>query len=466
MFAPMPIPARADATSAPVLAMALLVVAAVALAWSNAWPGAFQFDDYAVIVDEPRVHGFAAWWYALPGLRPLLKASYVLSWKLGGGDPVAFLAVNVALHAANALLVLALARRLLPWIAPDIAVDTPRANVAALAAALVFALHPAQTESVTYLSGRSGSLMALCWLSALLCWLRGAPAARAGALALFVAAMAVKETALSWPCVVLVIEVLRRGSFRAAARATLAPFAIAVACVAVMAGVPIYTRLAAASLGTRGPLANLAAQVDGIAYLVGGPLLTLRTNIDPQIDVTAFTPLWWARAVVCVAALAFAFASLRRDRRGSVRRPLAGLAIAWFALVIAPTNSLVARFDLANDRQLYLALVGPALAIGVVAARWRASVALVAILASVLATATLLRNRDYATEIALWQATARASPARSRVFNNLGYALQQAGRADEAASAYRRALALDPHDYKARANLDWLRLQRGSTPGR
>jgi Flp pilus assembly protein TadD len=52
------------------------------------------------------------------------------------------------------------------------------------------------------------------------------------------------------------------------------------------------------------------------------------------------------------------------------------------------------------------------------------------------------------------------------VFNNLGYALQQAGRAGEAASAYRRALELDPHDYKARANLEWLRLQRGSTPGR
>ena len=59
--APMSIPSRAETGPVSPLAIALLVVAAIALAWSNVWPGTFQFDDYAVIVDEPRVHGFAAW---------------------------------------------------------------------------------------------------------------------------------------------------------------------------------------------------------------------------------------------------------------------------------------------------------------------------------------------------------------------------------------------------------------------
>lgn len=431
----------------------LVVIAAIAIAWLNAWPGTFQFDDYAVIVGEPRVHGLAAWWSSLPGLRPLLKASYVLSWQAGSGHPTAFLAFNVAVHAINALLVFALARQLIASIAADIAADAWRANAAAIGAALVFALHPAQTESVTYISGRSTSLMAMFWLAALLCWLRGTRVARACALLSFVIAVAVKETALSWPLAVLLVEGMRRASWRDALRAAALPFAFAGACLVAVALVPGYQRLALASIATRAPLANLAAQVDGILWLIAHPLLALRSNIDPQVDVTFPAPRWWAKAALLLGAASFAFASLQRDASGRLRRPLAGMAIAWFALAVAPTNSLVARFDIANDRQLYLALAGPALAIGIAAARWRHGATMTALLCVTLAAATLARNRDYASEVALWQASARASPAKARVFNNLGYALQQQGRIDEARAAYRRALALDPRDYKARANL-------------
>ncbi len=77
--------------------------------------------DHRVIVDNPRVHDWAAWWASMPGIRPLLKASYTLSWTMGGGAPLAFHAFNVACHAASACLVFALARRwtdgspVMPW---------------------------------------------------------------------------------------------------------------------------------------------------------------------------------------------------------------------------------------------------------------------------------------------------------------------------------------------------------------
>ena len=103
---------------------------------------------------------------------------------------------------------------------------------------------------------------------------------------------------------------------------------------------------------------------------------------------------------------------------------------------------------------LTVALVGPALVIAGCAMRlprrsWIVATAVVAVL---LGAATVLRNRDYATEVTLWEATARTSPHKARVWNNLGWAWQQAGRIEDAKRAYDRAIELDPDFWKARLN--------------
>ena len=137
------------------------------------------------------------------------------------------------------------------------------------------------------------------------------------------------------------------------------------------------------------------------------------------------------------------------------RQPWVGVGLLWFFLHLLPTNSLLPRNDLANDRQLYLALIGPAWLAVVALQRWlpRPAPAVVALLALVLGTATAVRNLDYRSEVALWQATAAHSPNKARAWNNLGYAHQQAGQASAAAVAYRRALTIDPAHVQARSNL-------------
>ncbi len=214
--------------------MLAVVVAAVAIAWANAFPGTFQFDDYAVIVDNPAVQRWTAFFASMPGIRPMLKASYALSWTTGGGTPTAFVAFNVAIHAANAVLVLLLTARVLALAAPEL---RPRAGIA-LVTALLFALHPAQTEAVTWIAGRATSLSAFFCLVAIVAWLRGDDRAttsptseatpvggafeaaagrvargsgwRAAAMAAFVAALAVKETAVTVPFALLLLEAVRR----------------------------------------------------------------------------------------------------------------------------------------------------------------------------------------------------------------------------------------------------------------
>ena len=87
-------------------------------------------------------------------------------------------------------------------------------------------------------------------------------------------------------------------------------------------------------------------------------------------------------------------------------QPWYALAILWFLLHLAPTNSILPRLDAANDRQLYLASLGPLALAGFALSplpRWR--MALVAIVALVLGAGTVLRNQDYRSEVALWSDT-------------------------------------------------------------
>ena len=199
------------------------LLAAAFAAYANAFLGSFQFDDFNVIVRQGAVHSLEAWWNSMPGIRPLLKLSYAFSWSAGGGSTFAFHAMNVALHSANALLVWALLQEI--WQRAGIR----EAGFAAFAGALLFALPPANTEAVTYISGRSVSMMAFFYLASVLAYLRGTRAWVSPAL--FVAALATKEVAVTLPFVAVVYNNWGFDTlFRVLAVAALA-ILVAVACL-------------------------------------------------------------------------------------------------------------------------------------------------------------------------------------------------------------------------------------------
>lgn len=433
---------------------AALLCLLVALVYGASLGASFQFDDWNVIVDNPGVHSWSAWWARMPGIRPLLKATYVACWSLQAG-PAGFRVFNIALHAVNALLVLAVVARVL------VAAGTPfgRARAAAWFAAAVFALHPAQTESVTYIAGRSGALMSLFLLLALLAHLQrecGSHPRRwtAAALACFVCAFGAKENAWTLPFTVLALELSRPCHRPGRAWRLAAPyFLVLLAMLLGALAIPGYRTLLQFSLETRTALENLITQVDGQFHLLTRPLLLLDTNLDPDLPArTRWTAELWLPAAVLLGLMTLAVWQWRR-------RPWLGLGIAWYFVQLAATNSVLPRLDVANDRQLYLALSGPAWILGMLLSgltRRRLALALAVGIVALLASATMLRNRDYATEVSLWQATAEASPRKPRVWNNLGYAREIAGDRAGAREAYLRALALDPDYVKARINLSRL----------
>lgn len=443
----------AGSDSAPVQAspglQRLLLILAVAIAYANALGGPFQFDDWNVIADNPAVHSWATWWHYMPGIRPLLKATYTANWTSGAG-PVGFHAVNVLLHAINAMLV----REIVVALAPRLGVSSP---LVPLFAALLFALHPAQTEAVTYISGRSVSLMALflllsVWFHLIAEQCQAPWRWRTLSVVAFMLALAAKENAWALPLVLVVCEAAKPG-FRwgSALRVTAGHWAVLVLLMGVVFCVPAFWRLLGNSLDTRSLGDNLLTQIDGIWYLVTQSLSARVQNIDPDLPVrTAWTTALAIKGAVLLAVLVAGLAQLRS-------RPWFGFGVVWFFVMLLPTNTILPRIDIANDRQLYLALIGPAIIIAVVAERWlpaRWSMAAMAAVCIALGVATVSRNQDYASESSLWRATARHSPAKGRVWNNLGFALEREGMLDEARTAYRRAIDLDPADFRAQMNLD------------
>ena len=79
-----------------------LVAGAALLAYATSFAGGFQFDDWNVIVEEPRVQTLGAWWQSLPAIRPLLKLTFALNLQSGLGL-FGFHLVNVLVHAGAAL---------------------------------------------------------------------------------------------------------------------------------------------------------------------------------------------------------------------------------------------------------------------------------------------------------------------------------------------------------------------------
>jgi tetratricopeptide (TPR) repeat protein len=432
----------------------LLVVLAVGVTYANALQASFQFDDWDVIVRDPRVQGFSAWWASMPGMRPLLKLSYALNHASGLGV-VGFHAGNVLIHAANGLLILYLMHHL------EIQAGH-RASRLALATALIFVLHPVQTEAVTYASGRSTSLSTFFALASLTAWTVGRNNRRHAAMYMYAASpllmllgIATKESAVMVPAVLVLCaaaDVSRPFSWQQVWRQSACHWLLLLAALAAAMLLPAYQHFLATSLATRSITENLIAQVYGIGYLLGQLLNIERMNADPALPVHTTLGL---DGTLVLAGIVFAAGMALLNIR---RYPLPAFAVLWFLLWMAPGNSLLARLDLVNDRQLYTALAGPALLLAAAIhrlGRQQRYLEVMALSAVLLLTGftTHLRNDVYRDEVGFWRNVIAQSPHNARAYNNLGIALAAECDLTRAEAAWRKALAVDPGHVRAAVNL-------------
>ena len=435
------------------------LAALFALAFANSVGGVFQFDDFNVIVDLAVVQNLQNWWAdAGQGIRPLLKLSYTLNW-ISGWDLIGFHAVNLMIHGATIWLVYRLSQE---FLAEKNLLQ--RVPLVPLLSAALFALHPANTEAVTYISGRSSSLMTLLYLSGLLVYAtqstgQGQRRARWLVSMCFVMAMAVKESAVTFPLALFLWDMACGEKWKVSLRKGWTTWAALLMAATYFLCNDAYRASVERSANFNTLAGNAATQAQALLYLFRQWLLPLWLNIDPDLAVQRD----WSHATL---TLGFVLGLLLMTALVGRKRPWISFALAWALLHLLLLYLFVPRLDVANDRQLYLAAWPLCLALMIelqLGLPRRIAAVVVTVLLSGLAMLTFLRNQDYQSEVALWEQTVRVSPGKSRVHGNLGYAYQLAERPVQARLEYLQALRLDPDNVKARLNLRRLNAQKTKT---
>ncbi len=210
----------------------ILVIAAGIWAYHNSLTGPFIFDDLPSISDNRTIRHLWPAWYALSPPhgrgttvegRPVLNFTLAVNYAFDGVKPWGYHVVNLAIHILAGLTLFGIVRRTLRQPALRERFGAV-ANDLALATAVLWIVHPLQTESVTYLSQRAESLMGLFYLLTMYCFIRGTASRSAGPWFIFsivacLLGMATKEVMVSAPLMTLLYDrTFLSGSFREAWR--------------------------------------------------------------------------------------------------------------------------------------------------------------------------------------------------------------------------------------------------------
>jgi hypothetical protein len=214
-----------------------------------------------------------------------------------------------------------------------------------------------------------------------------------------------------------------------------------------------YSPHLARSLAAHDGWSNLVVQINAVFYLLGQWFFPLWLNIDP--DLGAFSTLSKFKLGL-ISSIFIAYFIFRGKLK---RRPWLAFALGWVLIHLFLVYLITPRLDIANERQLYLISWPLLMALVVEMTIFLTSRQLTMVTAVLLIAAsmlTIMRNLDYRSEVALWQATVKLSPNKSRVHNNLGYAYFLAGQPDKARQHYLKALVLDSQNFRASYNLEVL----------
>jgi protein O-mannosyl-transferase len=503
----------------PVLALIILAI----LAYANALANGFVLDDIPIIVENPLVRSvgnigsiFSSNYWNRGGAgiafdptlyRPLTVVTYAIDFTLWGGNPTAFHATNVVLHAATTVLV------------SLVAVELLGSSAAALLAAAIFAVHPIHVEAVTGIVGRAEVLATLFFLAAFSTLRRrrafhtGATAGAggttlprsiaraAGGASLYLLGLFSKETAITLPALLALDDWLRRDELPSARRSAATMLALRYGALALAVIVYFAFRDAAVSgngqiwPGFAGVSAGdriLTASRVLMEYL--GLFLFPRTLLADywKTEVPIATSL--AEPLVLVSFLLWIGLAVTVFRMRH-RNPALVLSLAWFFITIGPVSNVLFPIGVAKaERLLYLPSVGLCIfagwgyarAQGLIRGPWALRVAVAAVVVALTAR-TLVRNRDWRDNLTLAMATLEASPSSplmndlaagalvrrgepSRAIellrtavaqapdmpllrSHLGAAYYSQGRVDEAIATYEEAIRRNPSDAEAHNNL-------------
>jgi Tfp pilus assembly protein PilF len=505
------------------LSHALIILLLGFLAYSNTFGVPFVFDDQSSILGNPVIQDLGNFVPGSSGFdygsrRIFGYFTFALNYHFGGFDVAGYHLFNLAIHLCTALLIYVPVR--LTFRTPQMAGSplAPQAGGAALLAALLFVVHPVQTQAVTYIVQRLTSLATFFYLLALVAYIMarlrlgedpatgrskgGADAAPANSrpgwravlllavsVAAAVLAMKTKEIAFTLPLAALLYEAcFFRGEWRRRIF-FLSPLLLTLPllpCSILLSGGEAPENEAAAlekqlRAFTEIPrLHYLFTQFRVIVTYLRLFILPVRQNVDYDYPVftTFFTPPVFLSLALLIVLFALAIYLYRAGSpdagRPSRPRPelrLVAFGIFWFFLTLSVESGLVPIADVIFEHRLYLPSVGVAMAAAIAvllaaqksSAVLRGRIPLLAVAAAILGltVATWQRNQVWDSSDSLWEDTVRKSPRKARPWYNLGTYQMGLGQLEEARRSLSQSVVNDPDFADAWHNLGLAHLMAG-----
>jgi len=456
------------------------------VAYSNTFSNSFHFDDRYAIFEDRAIRDIGN----IPAIlkdvinRPFLRVTFALNYHFGGVDVFGYHLTNLFLHISVALCVYFLSGILFKrFVRND---DSRDSGAFALMAALIFALHPVQTGSVTYIASRSAVLVALFCLLAVILFITGfeqkGPKKATlyfGAFFSFLLGIGVKETVLTLPFIIALLSFyLIRAQDKPARQnlwsggnrtdiiisglwlLTLPVFAL-VKYMSVGHLIPVDTRFGPGEILP--PYQYLLTELNVVIfhYLrwlfspLGGP------HADPDIPAEiSFMDISTISAALIIAGLLyFALRSMKK-------RPIVSFGILWYFITLIPTSTVFPLADTAVERHLYLPSIGFALIASyfLIKAGKRLPVNLrfVPYLVPILLVGmTIKTNFAWKSEVTLWEDAALKSPNKIRVLGNRAFAYFEAGDLEKAEALYIDFLKRFPDDALGCNNMGLIYKKKG-----
>jgi protein O-mannosyl-transferase len=453
--------ASADSVS-PILSIFLICAAGI-LVYSNTYTSSFHFDDNLSIVGNQIIQSPDAPILILRNIptRFFAYLSFAANYQINGLDVTGYHIVNTVIHISSGLVLWWLIQLLF---GTPILRETPAARykkILSLAGALIFIVHPVQTQAVTYIVQRIASLSTLLYLGGLSSYIR----ARIEryhrnikilflCLSVLISIMALltKETAYTLPYAIVLVEFFFM-------RTTMKSRSVMFICaIGVSVIVPLIMLLTGKTVVTEEPgisrIEYLLTQFTVIPTYMRLLVLPIHQNLDYEITVIrSLSNPWALGGLALIVVILTAGVLLYRRHR------LLSFGIFWFFLTLSVESSIIPIRDLMFEHRLYLPMAGfcfIVVALIEFAGRYvshtyvRYTVLAIVLVFGVTAYA---RNEVWKNDVSLWGDCIKTSPNKSRGYLNRGLAYHKEERYDEALRDYTTAIRLDSTNWAAISNM-------------
>ncbi len=485
--------------------LAFVFLAAITfIAYVNALPNSFHFDDIVGVVRNPTIRDLKniPSYFTNPSTfalgrtrewRPVLQITYALSYSIGGLNPTVFRLFNLLFHLGAAFLIFLIITEIREQTPPRPPADPPiPAALPALFAASLFAVHTANTEAVDYIWARSSVLATLFYILAFYCFLRGPfsdgrskqlPWHAAGLLS-FALGVGTKATAVTLPAVLMLYEILfLNPACKNPLRLFLQEPRRIKKYIPVVSVFFAYLAIRTLLLARMFTSVVAAREVSSLSYLLTqfrAWIYYLKLFLWPHPLLVDFAGFGWSHSLwdtQVLLSLGLIIALLVLAWRVRRTEPLISLFSFWYFVALLPEASFIPLADAVVGYRAYPAYVALAVIaamLGFKAYTWlrprfggsnernasrlrRLCVTVGSLVLVALLGATIARNRTWRDETTLWNDVLRKDPANPRAYMMLGMEFLNEENHENAKEMFEQAIRLRPgrsHPYVLRGYLN------------